>query len=394
MAQFQLLVGGFLLVLITRGSFHPSDEAAEACAPGLEEVDGLMLLQMPRTLSAEKVAVPSALCSELSDGRLDGLGGGEGPYSAEEVGQVACNMAANIFANGTIIASPSRGVEIIYAWPNGSAILQNDYYYMWQRDAGLTMRSLLRLPGKGQAMKAQLTAYAKLLQGLWAVPTTNKDCWPQVDGWCDILGEPKFFVNGSVYNHGWGRSQNDGPAINALVLIELLSDWEPDSALAEVAKNEVLRALNYVGNMVSGSTVDPWEMLYGQHFFVHAMQYRAMAAGVELARKQNWTDCGNFANWATMLTTLVETHWSPTEGIVRETVARPWHNTVCPKCASSSLEGASTIPPCELDVAVLCGSLYSQAAAGDGAEAYPSVVPPHDSRTLPTAMHLVESMAP
>ena len=37
------------------------------------------------------------------------------------------------------------------------------------------------------------------------------------------MGEPKYFVNGSVYNKIWGRPQNDGPALAGVFLAELLN---------------------------------------------------------------------------------------------------------------------------------------------------------------------------
>jgi len=123
---------------------------------------------------------------------------------------------------------------------------------------------------------------------------------------------------------------------------------------------------------------------------------RAMAMGADVAQKEGWKGVDNFQLWVPLLSHLVEQHWNATSGVVGETNARPWFNTVGPKCLSSSDEGAneSTVrtAPCDLDVAVLLGSLSARPGHGLGS-AVQAVFSPHDSRTLATAYHLVESMA-
>lgn len=336
------------------------------------------------------------LCTELSDGRLQHLAGG--PYSMVELGTMACHMAANMFPNGTILASPSNGTEVIHRYPNNVSINQNDYYYMWQRDAGLTMRSLLRVARGGPAVQRQLEAYARLLHQIWSKPSPNGNCapWGAGDGYCSILGEVKFYPDGSVYDRPWGRHQNDGPAINAMVLIELLeAKASKDPELLVDAKADVVAALKYVGGMGLDSTIDPWEMLYGQHFFVSAIQHRAMAMGAKLAEREAWGGTSNFPLFVPMLRRLVQQHWDADWGAVRETDSRPWFFAVGPKCLSSSDAGANfssvRTPPCELDMAVLLGALAAR-GAGQGAAA--SAMPPHDDRILATAYHLVQSMGP
>mmetsp|Transcript_49964 Transcript_49964/g.160612 ORF Transcript_49964/g.160612 Transcript_49964/m.160612 type:complete len:579 (-) Transcript_49964:202-1938(-) len=389
--HFHLAALAFLLSpSLPVGSVVDSREG-DAC-----EGDASMMLQLLHSHSHQgRDANP--LCAELSDGRLRRLAGG--PYTEEDVGKVACHMAANVFENGTIIASPSRGTEKIHTYPDGSSINQNDYYYMWQRDAGLTMLTLLRVAKGGPVVTKQLENYASLYHEIWSKATPNKNCapWGAGDGWCSVLGEPKFFVNGSVYDKPWGRNQNDGPAINAMVLMEVLSDGKADPTSRENAKADIISALKYVGGMGLDSTIDPWEMLYGQHYFVQSIQHRAMAMGADIAQKEGWKGVDNFPLWVPMLSHLVEQHWNATSGVIGETNARPYFKLQGPKCLSSSDEGAneSTVrtSPCELDVAVLLGSLSARAGHGLGS-AVQEVFPPHDSRMLVTAYHLVESMAP
>jgi len=345
-----------------------------------------------RLRSSTATGAHCPLCDELSDGRLDYLAGG--PFNATEVGQVARNMAANMFPNGTIIASPAKGREVIYEYPNGMQLLQNDYYYMWQRDAALTMRTLIRVGGKGPEVKKQVSNFADRFNRIYSVPTPNHDCAPWgLSGWCSVYGEPKFFVNDSVYNKGWGRPQNDGPALVALVMMDMILELEPSASDAELAKNLIIATLTYVGNGASDSTIDPWEMLYGMHYFDQAIFQRAFAGGTEQAQKGSWPGSGNFANWAAMMKKQLEVHWNATDGAIAETIARPWFSSVGPKCLKSGLgDGLHGGSPCELDVATLIASLSSLAKPGLGTS-FPQVNTPYDSRMLATADFLVESMA-
>lgn len=398
MARASIL--GLLLCAALAGLAFPALTCIEANCTGSEAGDDSL-----RLLQIHDSAAPRALCKDLADGRLDSLAAKGAPFSEKEVGQIACNMAANIFPNGTILASPSKGVEPVYTFPNGSAYLENDYYNMWQRDAGLTMKTLLRVAKSAPAVQRQLKSYAKLLiRKIWrgvsgGQESPNNDCAPwnmAMGGYCAMFGEPKYFVNGSVYNKGWGRTQNDGPAINVLVLMELLDLPDVDEDLLERAKAQAVQALTWVGYIGLDSTIDPWEMLYGQHFWVQAVMRKAMEAGAGLVKAGKLTggDTGNFATWTDMFSTLLEVHWK--EGALTETVARPNWGPVGPKCLSSGLAASRQRPvaeyePCELDTAVPIAALVAKAAPDS---AFPEVMAPHDSRVLATAQYLVDSMAP
>lgn len=342
--------------------------------------------------------IAGRLCEELSDGRLDYLAGGE--YDGGEIAMVACNMAANMFSNGTVVASPSDGTAVIHEYPDGTSINENDYRYMWQRDAGLTMRTLMRVaPRSGQYVRHQVEAYAALLHGIWSRPSPNKDCAPR--GACSILGEPRFFVDGSVYDKPWGRTQDDGPAINAMVLmeyLEMLEDVghsESNSETYQSVKEDIISALNYVGGVGEDSSIDPWEMLFGQHFFVQAIQSHALAQGAAVAGKRGWEGAGNFSRWASRLQALGREHWDASSQVVRESMARPSLDLVGPKCAATSEPGSSVLSPrtqpCELDIATLLGSLSSQGKLDSGLE---PVIAPYDIKMLSTVRKLVDAMAP
>jgi len=407
MAQLRVM-----LALLAAAS--PCFATYDASSPQQETADLNSLLQLGPVAPDS-----SKLCAELCDGRLDYLA--YGGWSADDICKVACHLTKNIFPNGTILAAPSQGTEVIHEYPKGTSvnivkdgvptphmyatdvsINQNDYYYMWQRDAGLTMRTLLRVAKGGPQMKKQLISYAKLYHKIWKQTDPNTDCAPYGagDGWCSILGEPKFFVNGSVFDQSWGRAQNDGPAINSWVFMELLAYLEKEGDTASELFNntvaDVIAAMNYVGGMGQDSTMDPWEMLYGQHYFDQALQWQAMSAATAMADRQGWEGVSNFALWVPMLRFLADQHWDGAWGAVRETNARPWFTAVGPKCLSSTERGANVntprTGPCELDIATIIGSLSAHGNGAHGGDP-DEPLPPYDSRMLATAYHVVTTMA-
>jgi glucoamylase len=88
---------------------------------------------------------------------------------------------------GTVVASPSK--------------FKPDYYYMWVRDAGIVMRSLLM---------------EELDVGKLYNDYANISTFEQESDLPAGLGEPKFHVDGKVFRGPWGRPQNDGPALRVL----------------------------------------------------------------------------------------------------------------------------------------------------------------------------------
>eukprot|EP00438_Fugacium_kawagutii_P033207 Skav219821 [mRNA] locus=scaffold147:423453:433802:+ [translate_table: standard] len=272
----------------------------------------LMIMTMPMLGDADEAMIIqrhskafNALGLELSDGKLDFLSEDDAPYTAEEVGYIAANMASNMFRNGTVVAAPAKV----------SSNHSNDYYFMWQRDAAMSMRSLLRLivdaPGdvfesqgnRTSAIRKQFVSYTQLLPRLWKQSFSNTFCppWYQMERpGCAPMGEPKYFVNGSVYNKAWGRPQshgmpcvqvlpqrqNDGPAIAATFLGEFLNaildvedripgrTWQDFKALRRrhhiqnYGQGWVASRMHMRNAWYNDGSVGPWEEVYGRHFFV------------------------------------------------------------------------------------------------------------------------------
>ncbi|CAK9018700.1 unnamed protein product [Durusdinium trenchii] len=234
---------------------------------------------------------------------------------------------------------------------------------MWQRDAAMTMGTLLRslttapnqvfasvMRNQSSAIRRQLVNYVELLPRLWDQWDPNTLCPPWYEdkpGWCAKMGEPKYFVNGSVYNKPWGRPQNDGPALAGVFLAELANaildagdeipghaeelqtrllsggegtgktGAEPSRstrrmprwvAIHEDATHEVFDATPCCRCRLTPNTwynegsTEPWEEIYGQAFFLAEVQRLALVTGVRYARRKGlnasavWPKSG-YSNW-------------------------------------------------------------------------------------------------
>lgn len=109
------------------------------------------------------------------------------------------------------------------------------------------------------------------------------------------IGEPKFHVNGSPYTGGWGRPQNDGPAIRATVLIafanKLIEKGETSYVKTrlydgKLPTDSVIKAdLEHVANNWQKNNFDLWEEVNAIHFFTFMVQRRALLEGATLADK-------------------------------------------------------------------------------------------------------------
>ena len=53
------------------------------------------------------------------------------------------------------------------------------------------------------------------------------------------LGEPKFYLNNTVYGGPWGRPQNDGPATAAITLMEFSNTYLANGGDINTIKNKI-----------------------------------------------------------------------------------------------------------------------------------------------------------
>jgi glucoamylase len=172
---------------------------------------------------------------------------------------------------GMVVASPSRSN------PN--------YYFDWVRDTALTYRSLIdyyEITGDKRILKMIFT---------WIDAEAYRQNQPTFTG----LGEPKYFVDGSGYTGGWGRPQNDGPALRAISMIKfarlMLKEGNHDFVVKKLysgvipANSPIKKDLEYTAHHWREPSFELWEEEMGMHFYTLLAQHTALQEGSKLARQ-------------------------------------------------------------------------------------------------------------
>ncbi|WED44437.1 glycoside hydrolase family 15 protein [Legionella cardiaca] len=200
-------------------------------------------------------------------------------FSPTEVLTLKQHFLANITDTGAVIASPSR------YYP--------DYYYDWVRDAAITMGLIETWYENGEQPEYKTKLYNYVH---WVEQAQHQiDTLPGQD----ILGEPKFYLDGYAFDGVWGRPQNDGPALRALTLIrfanKLLQNKENNyvhshlygGGLDPKSMGAIKMDLEYTAHHWQDKNYDLWEEVYGDHFFTAMVQRKALIEGAKLARELN-----------------------------------------------------------------------------------------------------------
>ncbi len=194
------------------------------------------------------------------------------------------NISPADAAPGAVIAAQSK--------------INPDYYYHWVRDAALAMDAMT-----GVYRTSESTIQRKFIQEKFR-DYLNFTALIQNHKTLADLGEPKFNVDGSVFNEPWGRPQNDSPALRAISLIHwakiLIDENRIYYVREKMYSNElpatlpIKKDLEYVSHHWKDSTFDLWEEVKGTHFYTLMVSRRALLEGAQLANKLG--DNGA-ANW-------------------------------------------------------------------------------------------------
>ncbi len=263
-------------------------------------------------------------------------------------------------APGAVMASPSRS--------------NPDYYYHWIRDAALVMKEVYRVkPERTTQSMLTLLDYARFSRQNQL--TQNPSGGPADLG----LGEPKFEINGAPYTAGWGRPQNDGPALRAFVLtrvaFDLLNEGKGNIVYqllyrGEIPATTVIKAdLEFVAHHWRDANFDLWEEIYGDHFYTRIVQYRALIEGARLARFLNDGGAATFyEQQANLIHASLNSFWNPNHGYFDATLNR---------------QGGVGHKASQLDVAVILGVLHAEFEIG--------AFSIEDSRVLATALKLEDA---
>jgi hypothetical protein len=187
----------------------------------------------------------------------------DGPALRALAEQCFYRVLCNVQPNGAIVASPAKGER-----PG-----QPNYWFVWQRDAGHTLLSLVgwsRTAPFGlptQPMQQAINSYLGFLARCQASGN---------------LGVSRYTVDGQPVT-GYGNPQLDGPAIGVLAMTSLL-DSRPVYA-------QIRAALEYLLTPEGqGPCFDPWEFVYGRILNVLLLKRKAFRAGARLAAQLSELD--------------------------------------------------------------------------------------------------------
>ena len=190
-----------------------------------------------------------------------------------------------------------------------------NYWYHWQRDAAIAMRS-------HAAPKDGMRRYLKYLG--WVRDAQFAD----QEGGNDVRGEPKFELDGSVYTGPWGRPQNDGAALRALTLIDLANELLASGNTSLVSElyaggldyqqmGSIKRDLEYVSHHIADECFDAWEEVSGTSFFTRTVQRAALDAGAALATQLGDPGAADwYAQQRDAIGNALGQHWNAGTGVI------------------------------------------------------------------------------
>jgi len=151
-----------------------------------------------------------------------------------------------------------------------------NYYYHWVRDSALVVDAYLSEISRMEPEQAE-KSLRKILDHV--AFNDQLQTLPPAGEAKTGLGEPKFEVDGSHYLAGWGRPQNDGPALRAAALIHLTRILGKSSQSNYRLQTVIRRDLDYIAEHWRDPSVDLWEEVKGDHFYTRMVQHRALLEG-------------------------------------------------------------------------------------------------------------------
>jgi glucoamylase len=168
-----------------------------------------------------------------------------------------------------------------------------EYQYHWTRDAALTHQALFEVyqNSNSQSLKSQILKAFQQWVGFEKRAVANA-----IQAGLGS-GEPKFQLNGEIFKGEWGRPQNDGPAVRALVMsewaLELIKMGQKDWVLRnlyrpEIPSPQIIKSdLEFTAVNWNKASFDLWEEIKGLNFYTLAMQRKSLLIGAELATQLN-----------------------------------------------------------------------------------------------------------
>lgn len=257
------------------------------------------------------------------------------PFSLQDIETIKKNLFKNIVVSSRAATKITKNDVVLEAMPGAviaaPALMNNtfgpNYYYHWVRDGAVVMQEIAylyenakRLTEKN-TLKEMLLNYLNFVNKIQSQPPLNK---------VDILGDPKFNIDGTLWTGQWSRPQNDGTAYQAIVLTHIaniLLDEGQDDFVKQHIYNphnmvSLLKSnLEYTAFHWSEKTTGSWEELYGFHFSVQMLQRFALTEGAALAKRLNDSKAADYyLAQAAHISDFLNQYWNPCLGYICETL--------------------------------------------------------------------------
>jgi glucoamylase len=225
------------------------------------------------------------------------------------------NPAFEGAVNGTVVAARSGP-----SYPQTDP----DYEYNWVRDASLTMDAVQTLYAAATDSNAKSQYETILFEYSTARATEQNDPGLQTG-----LGEPKFYLNNTIFLGPWGRPQNDGAATAAITLMEFADDYLSNNGSIDDVKTRIYDSTNhpntapvqkdllFVAANWSSPSFDLWEEVKSDHFYTRMVQRRALVMGSAFATKMgDSSTASTLSSAADALSSTISQFWDPNRGIL------------------------------------------------------------------------------
>ena len=254
------------------------------------------------------------------------------PFSNSDVDAVIQNMLKNIAttSNSLTMTNENKSITaipgaVIAAPAMRDAKFSQCYYFHWVRDGAITIGSVCALyekcrdPKKKAYYKEIILAYVDFVEKIQQQPELNG---------INILGEPKFNIDGTLWTEAWGRPQIGGINCQILVLCNIIRvltlEGNNEKIIEKIynsSPSSLLKAnLEYCASTWKEETFNVWEELKGEHFSVALPRRFALLAGAAVA--SHLGDPGAAAYYtetAGHITDLLRGHWNEELGYYFET---------------------------------------------------------------------------
>lgn len=201
------------------------------------------------------------------------------------IGGLSSTLAGTAVEPGVVIASPST------SFPN--------YFYQWVRDLAITIKTLLYYlddmpPAEFQQQTEIINVIETFIENNYKLQRLDNLSGTFNDDDKSGLGEPKFNVDNTIFDEGWGRPQRDGPGLRATTIMYYLRllDKFNSPIQSTILKSprfvyfKVIRPdLVYIVRNWEKHGFDLWEEVNAIHFFTSITQLKAIKDGIQFAHQ-------------------------------------------------------------------------------------------------------------